>query len=313
MRIIFLGTSSMVPTKERAHSGVVLEHDIENILFDCGESIQRQLRISGSNINRITKILLTHWHADHVLGLPGLLQTMAKQKENKKIDIFGPKGTKKFINYMMKAFVFYGNLNMKIKEISKGTFFKNNLYSLESITLKHTVPTLGYSFKENDRRKININYLNRLGLKKGPLIGKLQQGKDVIFKGKKIYSNDATSIIKGKKISYIVDTLKTRNVIKLAKDSDVLICESTFKDESVDKAKKSYHLTSTQAAEIAKEADVKLLILTHFSQRYKNVKELENESKKTFKNTIAAKDFMILEIIKNNFFIIENRKKKKIL
>jgi len=181
-------------------------------------------------------------------------------------------------------------------EVQKGKFYENEDFYLEAIPLKHTAPCLAFSLIEKDKRKINLNYLKKFNLKNHPLIGKLQKGKDIVFKNNKIKAKDATLIVKGKKLTYIADTLFIDNTIKIAKNSDLLICESTFSSDLKDKAKEYFHLTSEQSALIAKKSKSKKLILTHFSQRYKTPDKLLKEAKKIFKNTVAAKDFMILKL-----------------
>ena len=158
------------------------------------------------------------------------------------------------------------------------------------------MPCLGYSFIEKDKRKINLNYLKKFGLKNDPIIRDLQKGKDIIWKGKKIKNKPATTIRKGKKITFVLVTGFTKKIINLAENSDLLICESTHSDELKEKAEAYHHLTARQAGEIAKKAKVKELILTHFSQRYKDVTFLLKETKKVFKNTKAANDFDSFDI-----------------
>ena len=291
MEIIFLGTSAMVPTKDRNHPVILLRYEGENILFDCGENAQRQLKIANVSPAKITKLLISHWHGDHTLGIPGLIQSMAANDYNKTLEIFGPKNSKKFMLRMMSAFLLEGKINFRVEEVS-GKFFKNDDFILEAFPLKHSAPCLAFSFIERDKRNINLDYLKKFNLQKNPLLGQLQKGKDIIYQGTKIKARDATIIKKGKKITYITDTELHSNCIKAAKNSDLLICEATFSKKHEQFAKDYRHLTAEQAAIIAKKAGVKKLILTHFSQRYKNIKILEKEAKSIFENTICSKDFM---------------------
>ena len=293
MKIIFLGTSAMVPTKERNLMGLLINYKNENILIDCGEGTQRQMKLIKVSPTKITKILLTHLHGDHIFGLPGLLQTMASSGYNKNLEIYGPTGTKKYLEFILKNYINEDKISIKVKEISGGTFFKGKEFSLVAEKLKHRIACLGYSFIENNKIKINTKYTKKFGLTKHPLLGKLQKGKDITYKGKKITAKKATTVKKGKKITIILDTETTNNIIKFAKDSDVLICEATYLNNLKDHAKLYKHLTAKQAAEIAKKSKSKKLILTHFSQRYKSTKDLEKEAKKTFKNTYISKDLSI--------------------
>ncbi len=296
IKITFLGTSAMIPTKERNHSSILISYKNENILIDCGEGTQRQLRIAKISPCKITKLLITHWHGDHILGIPGLIQNLGANQYSKTLQIYGPKGTKTYLKNILSGVVFENRIKYNVNEISSGTFYKNNDISLSSLELKHTIPCLGYIFKENDKLKINLNYLKKFNLKQHPLLGKLQEGQDIIYKGKKIYASKATIKLPGKKIAIALDTAPCKNLDKLSKNSDLLIAEATWTSDFKDLVEKRKHLTSAIAGKTAKKAKVKKLVLTHFSQRYKDFKELEKEAKKEFKNTTLAKDFLEINI-----------------
>jgi len=295
MQVLFLGTSSMVPTKERNQVGILISYGSEGILVDCGEGMQRQLKIAGIKLTKINRILISHWHGDHVLGLPGLIQSMSASDYQKTLYIYGPKGTKKFIKSMFDAFVFDRKIEIKIDEVS-GNFFENDDFVLQTEPLEHNIATLGYSFIEKDKRKINIKQVKKLGIPEGPLLGKLQSGKDIMWKGKKVEANKTTTIMKGKKIAIINDTIPCKGADVLAIDSDLLICEATYASNLEDKAKEYNHMTAKQAAELANRSNVKKLILTHFSARYKNTQELEEDARNYFDEVLTAKDFMKINV-----------------
>ena len=292
MKIKFLGTSSMVPTKDRNHTSILLTYNAENILIDCGEGTQRQLKIANINPCKITKILLTHMHGDHTLGIPGLIQTLGANNYQKTLEIYGPKNTKNFINNILKTFHLENKIKLNVTEIDKKKFLETKEFYLEALPVKHSTYTLAYSFIEKDKRKINLNYTKKFNLTKHPLLGELQKGKDITFKGKKITADKATILKKGKKISFIFDTELTQNCIEISKNADLLIAEATYESDLEEKAKEYKHLTSEQSAIIAKKAKVNALILTHFSQRYKTPDQSLKEAKKIFKNTQSAKDFL---------------------
>jgi ribonuclease Z len=292
MEVTLLGTSSMIPTAERNHSGSLLSYKNEKILVDCGEGIQRQFRKAKISPTKITRILITHWHGDHVLGLPGLMLTLAANNYNKTLQIYGPKGTKNNIKKMFDFFILRNIVKYKITEVEEGTFFEDDIFILEVLPLEHGVKTLAYAFTEKDRRKINMDYLRKKDVTAGPVIKDLQKGKDIIVNGNKIKAKDATTLVKGKKVAFVSDTRKCPNAVKIAKNADILICESTYLHELKEQAKERGHMSAKEAAQVAKQAKVKKLILTHFSQRYKNVKVLEDEARVTFKNVIAGKDLM---------------------
>ncbi len=296
MEITFLGTSSMVPTKDRNHSGMLLRYDAEGILFDCGEGTQRQFKIAGISPTSVTKILISHWHGDHVLGLPGLIQTLSASEYGKALAIYGPKGTKERIKLMFQAFVFDKNIELDIHEVREGKFIDAKGYSIEALPLEHGVETLGFRFVEKDRRKISAKKLEQLGIKPGPIVGKLQEGESVAHKGKTIRPDEVSSIVRGKILTYITDTKLCENCFALAHSADVLICESTYSSTLEGKGEEYNHMTAGQAADIAQKSGVKKLILTHFSARYKDISELEDEAKEKFENTVCAADFMNVKL-----------------
>ncbi|MBS3135388.1 ribonuclease Z [Candidatus Woesearchaeota archaeon] len=296
IEVVFLGTSSMVPTKERNQTGLLISYGSCGILVDCGEGTQRQLKLANISITKIDKILITHWHSDHVLGLPGLIQSLGASEYGKTLEIYGPEGTKSHIEYMFKAFVFDRRINMKITEIGQSKFFDGRDFYLESYLLEHGITTLGYNFVEKDKRKVVMSKIDKFGLPSGPLVGDLQNGKDIVFKGKKIRSDEVTNSVAGKKISIISDTLLCKNCYEMSKNADLLISESTYSSNLEEKSESYNHMTSKQAALIASKSDVKKLILTHFSARYKSTLELNEDARNYFENTECAFDLMRIKL-----------------
>ncbi len=297
MEILFLGTSCMQPTKERNHPGFVLSYGTENILFDCGENIQRQMRIAGIKPAKITKILISHWHGDHVLGLPGIMQTMGASQFSGKLVIYGPKGTKENLKKIMSVFAKADVIEHEIVEITKSCkIVENDEFILEAYELEHGIETYGFKFIEKDKRKINMKKIKHLKIPEGPLIGKLQKGKDIKIKKEIIKADDVTTIKEGKIIGYIADTVYTSNCLEIAQDCDLLISESSFTSKHKEKAEKYKHLTAEEAASIANQCNVKKLVLTHFSQRYKDSNEILEDAKKLFQNVVLAYDFMKVKI-----------------
>ena len=295
VNITFLGTSCMQPTKTRNHSGILLSYDNENILMDCGEGIQRQMRITGIKPAKITRLLISHWHGDHVFGIPGLLSSMGADQFAKKLNIDGPKGTKKYLTNLFKSFAAKSIIEYQVKEVVSGIFFENDDFKLEAQPLKHSVPCLGYSFIEKDRLRIKVSAAEKLGLS-GPVLGQLQQGKDVVIKGKKIKSKELTYNVIGKKISYVADTVPCNGANLLAENADLLISEGTHLSEIQDKSEKYMHLTVKDAALIASENNAKKLVLTHISPRYKNTADIVDEARTYFDNSIVAEDFMKINV-----------------
>ena len=294
MKITFLGTSAMLPTKERNPNAIFISYNTEGILIDCAEGTQRQLRIAGISPSKITKLLITHWHGDHVLGIPGLLQSLSMSNYNKVLQIYGPKGSKEFLKNMLNGLIFKSRIKYEITEINNGVFYKDKDLILKADEVKHNAPCLSYSIIEQDKYKINLDYTKKFGLTQHPLLGELQKGKNITYQGKLITVNKATILKKGKKVAIIIDSSYEKNLINISKNANLLICESTWLEK--DKLKDYDHLTSKQAGIIAKKSKVKKLILTHFSQRYKSLDEVLKEARKEFKNTECAYDLMNLEV-----------------
>ncbi|MBS3106634.1 ribonuclease Z [Candidatus Woesearchaeota archaeon] len=296
IELTFLGTSSMVPTKERNQSAIFISYDTHGILVDCGEGTQRQFKFAGIPLTKITKILITHWHSDHTLGLPGLLQSLSASEYGRTLEIYGPKGIKERLEHMYRAFLMDRLIEMKITEIKEGTFFENGEFKLEAKLLDHGIPCYAYAFVEKDKRRIDMARVKKLGMKEGPLLGKLQRGETVEVKGKKISPDDVSSVQEGKKVAIISDTLLCDSCYEIAQDADLLISESTYSAAMEEKAEGYNHMTSKQAALVASKSNVKRLILTHFSARYKSTLELNDDARDYFENTECAFDLMKVKL-----------------
>jgi ribonuclease Z len=296
INVTFLGTADSIPSAARNHSAILLTYYGENILIDCGEGTQRQFRKARLNPMKITRILITHWHSDHVLGLPGLLQTMNLSGYNKTLFIYGPKGTKSLLNSLLKLFAINPKFKIEVKEVN-GKFLDEKEFYLESKKMVHGTICNAYSFVKKGLIRIDKKKLAKTKLPIGPLMQKLKLGKNISHKGKKYLAKNLTYKEEDKKITVILDTALNNNAISLAKNSDLLICEASFEADLKDRAKEFKHLTSDQAAQIAKKAKSKKLILTHISQRYnQNKKKLLDEAKKVFKNSQLVKDLDVISI-----------------
>jgi ribonuclease Z len=294
--VSFLGTGNAVPTKRRNHTAILIEYKDENILVDCGEGAQRQFAYAGKNPHKLTKILITHWHGDHILGLPGLIQTLALSGYQKVLHLYGPKGTTSWFE-RLKPFCGTTNINIQIHEIDEGIFFDKKEFYLQARRMDHGTPCLGYSVVIPDKLRLDSKKLKKLKLPNSPLIGELQAGKTINWKGKKITSKSVSYKEEGRKLTVILDTKYTEQAVQLAKDSDCLIIESSFSDKEKDKAAERLHLTAKEAATIAKRANAKKLALIHISQRYEhNPKIILDEAKKVFKNTFIPNDLDSLSL-----------------
>lgn len=296
IEITFLGTSDAVPSAERNHTSILLRYKEENIVIDCGEGTQRQFRKAKLNIGKITRILITHWHGDHILGLPGILQSLALADYKRTLYIYGPKGTKKFVEEMQNVFKFTRNYKIEVKEVN-GKFLDTKEFYLEAETMTHLIPCNAYNFVKKGQIRIDKDILKKEKIPSGSFLKRLKEGKDITYKGKKYSAKKLTFREENKKISIILDTSLNKKIIPFVKNSDFLICESTFSSELKDKAPEYGHLTAQEAAEIAKKSNSKKLILTHISQRYeKDKKKILEESKRVFRNSILAEDLMNFEV-----------------
>ena len=218
MKIVFLGTGSMQPTKERNLSATYFNYESEHMLIDCGEGTQRQMKIAGIAPTKLTRIIISHFHADHVLGLGGILRNLEANQYSKTLFIYGPKGLEKFFQNIVNSAYASPTIKIKLIEIKEGVIIDEEKFKLEAFLLDHSVPSFGFRFEEKAKRKIDLVYLKKFELKQHPLLGDLQRGKDIIWEGKKILAKKATKIVKGKVISFICDTGYNPKLIKLAKD-----------------------------------------------------------------------------------------------
>ncbi|MEM4719584.1 MAG: ribonuclease Z [Candidatus Pacearchaeota archaeon] len=294
IKITFLGSGSSIPTEKRNHPSVLIEYKDEAFLFDCGEGTQKQLRIKKISPCKITRIFISHWHADHVIGLPGLLQTLSLNKYNKELKIYGPEGTKEFFSLYEKLFINkFDPIKIKIFEL-KNSLLDEKDFFIESREMKHNCPCIAYSFKIKDKKRINKKKLEKLKIRDISLIKEILEKDSFKLNDKKINSKEITYIEKGKKVVYITDTSLNKNILYLSKEADLLIIESTYSSKNKDLADSYFHLTVEQSCNLAKKAKVKKVILFHLSQRYeKNIKEILSEAKKIFKEAIIAQDFDI--------------------
>lgn len=294
--ITFLGTSQAVPTAKRNHTAILLQYSGENILIDCGEGTQRQFRKAHINPCKLTRILITHWHGDHILGIPGLVQTLGLNGYNKTLRIYGPKGTKRFMKELTKFFVLVGKIKIEAHEVTNGKVFETSDLAVETIPMKHGPPCNAYSIAEKTKNRLDKQKIKKLKLP-GKLLAKLSQGKNVKYKGKTIKAKQISYKTSPKKISVVMDTKINPNCIKIAKCSDLVISEATYLNKEKTLASKHKHLTAEQSGTIAAKAKAKQLILTHLSQRNElKEKTILSEAKKKFKNTHIAHDLMQIEI-----------------
>lgn len=301
-KIVFLGTSCGMPTKERNTGGIAIKHEGLIYLFDCGEGCQKAMMQSKVSVQKVKAILISHSHADHFLGLPGLLSTMAMLDRTDDLDVYVPKNLKTQIQSYLSFMEHKPDFKINIKIIKPGKVLENKKekFEIEAFKLNHSVLNYGFNFIKKAKTGVfNREKALKLGLKPGPDYKKLQNGESVKnSKGKLIKPEmviDQIKAPKDKKISYVTDT-RPGNYKSFLKDSSLLVHEGTYDSSLQDKAIEKKHSTATEAAEIAKEVNASQLVLISISPRYKDSSILEKEAKKIFKKTKAAKDLMSIEI-----------------
>ncbi|VVB75395.1 Ribonuclease Z [Candidatus Tiddalikarchaeum anstoanum] len=292
--LFVLGTSSQFPTKERNHSGFFLRFGTFQALFDCGEGTQRQMRIMGLSPHHVNALFISHWHGDHSLGIGGIIQSLSASKRDVTLDIYGPIGTKERIDHIMNTYYFKKSFPIHVHEFnpkSETLIVEHDKFFINCFPLNHGIPCLGYSFQTKPERKINLSYVKKFGLTKDPVLGKLQRGETITYKGHVITPEQGTFLKDGKKLCFIFDTKYFDDLISFARNSDLLISEGTFSKSDEELCEDYDHLSNSQAAMIAKKSVSKKLLITHISQRYNDTKKLEKEIKPLFKESSYAKDF----------------------
>lgn len=299
LNVIFLGTGGSIPTPKRGLSAIAIRRKTELLLFDCGEGTQRQMIQAGVGFHRKTKIFITHMHGDHVLGLPGLLQTMSLLDRTKKLEIYGPQGIKAFVEAISQTVRFSLTFPVQVSEIDAGLVCEEKEYEVYATQSDHMDHSLAYALTEKPRPgRFNIEKARSLGVPEGPLWSKLQGGSSVKLPDCRIVKPEMVlgPPRPGRKIVYTGDTRCSKNLVKLAENADLLIHEATFDDELMERAREDGHSTPSMAAETAKEAGAKWLVLTHISARYKDAGLLLEQARKVFSNTDVAQDFLRLEL-----------------
>ncbi|WP_298500094.1 ribonuclease Z [uncultured Methanobrevibacter sp.] len=299
MEIIFLGTSSAVHSITRNQASIAFKGFGEVFLFDCGEGAQRQMLSTQVSPMKISKIFISHFHGDHILGLPGLLQSLGLLGREEKLTIYGPKGLEKVKNAIYSLGYCKIDFPVEFIEIESGIVEETEEYIIKSQLVRHNVPNLAYSIEEKKKPRFLREKAIELGVPVGPAFGKLHNGEEVEIDGKIIKPEQVLGEPrKGIKITYSGDSRPCEEMIEFAKDSTCLIHESTFSKEDNSNAEEHAHSTSVDAAYIAKQSNSKELILTHISTRYgeEYSKTILKEAKEVFENSRLAKDFDVIKI-----------------
>ena len=299
--ILFLGTSASAPSAKRGLSAQIVKHDEYRFLIDCGEGTQRQILQSGTGFKNLTRILLTHGHLDHILGLGGLMSTFLRWEAVEELDIFGGRSTLDRVHDLLYGVVLRGNpppMPLRMNEIKPGMFFEANDFTISAFSVTHRGPDcLGYVFEGSALCAFLRAGACALGVPFASAPPDLVAGQEITLPdGRRIKPDDVLGPVqKGVKLVVVGDTGKTDDLLEVSRDADALVIESTYLDEEAEMARQFSHLTARQGAELAIKAGVKKLILTHISRRYRE-KDVLKEAQSVFPNTAVARDFDSFQI-----------------
>lgn len=299
--IIFLGTSASAPSARRGLSAQVVKHDEYRFLIDCGEGTQRQILQSGIGFRRLNQILITHGHLDHILGLAGLLSTYLRWEAMDELAIYGARGALDRIRDLLYGVVLRGATSpmpILLKEINPGVFFEGEDFSISAFPVQHRgADCLGYSFVEKARRPFLPEKAEALGIPPGPWRRDLVAGLPMTLPdGRVIPPDEVLGPTKpGTKLVHVGDVGRTDSLVEFVQGADGLVIEATYLEQEAEMASQFAHLTARQAAQLAVQAGVKQLVLTHISRRYRE-KEVLAEAQEVFPNVVVARDFDVVMV-----------------
>ena len=299
--ILFLGTSASAPSAKRGLSAQIVSHNEYRFLVDCGEGTQRQILQSGIGFKRLTRILLTHGHLDHILGLGGLLSTFLRWEAIEELEIYGGRATLDRVHDLLYGVVLRGNqppMPLRMNAIKPGVIFDADDFTVTAFPVSHRGPDcLGYAFEGKPRRPFLSQKADELGVPFGPERSRLVAGEAISLpNGRRVAPDDVLGPLeRGAKLVVVGDTGRTDDLLEVCRDADGLVIESTYLDEEADMAKEFSHLTARMGAELAIKAGVKKLILTHLSRRYRE-KDVLAEAQSVFPNVSVARDFDVFQV-----------------
>ena len=299
LTLTFLGTSAARPTVERSVSSIAVAREGETLMFDCGEGTQRQMMRYGVSF-ALSEIFFTHFHADHYLGVIGLVRTLALQGRTDPMHLYGPRGAKRVLGAAMELGIERASFPVEIHELAAGSTITRDEYSIDVIAVEHGRGSLGYALREQERLgRFDPNKARDLGIPEGPLWGRIHRGETVeLSDGRAIEPSELVGSSRpGRLVVISGDTRPCNTVVTAAENADLLVHDATFGEEEKERARDTGHSTAIEAAQVALAAGVKRLVVTHLSARYStNAKALLGEARSVFADTIVAKDGMEVEV-----------------
>ena len=295
--LVFLGTAGSMPTAQRAPAALLVRRGGDRLLVDCAEGTQRQLLRSAVGLPDLAEVFVTHFHADHVLGLPGMLKTFSLRGRELSLTVYGPRGLQDLLASLRRV---VGKLTYEVRlvELEPGDVLERDAYRLAAFGVAHGVTSLGWSLIEATRPgRFDAEGANALGVPSGPERGVLQRGEQVtLADGRTISPEQVLGPPRpGRKLVITGDTGPADEIVEAAWGADVLVTEATFSDEERDRAEETKHQTATQAADLARRANVGMLALTHLSSRYFGP-EIAREARDIFPETVVPRDFDVIEV-----------------
>jgi ribonuclease Z len=296
--VVFLGTAASMPTAQRAPAGLLVRRGSDRLLFDCGEGTQRQLQRSAIGLPDLDEIFLTHYHADHFLGLPGMLKTFAlRGRGETPLTVYGPRGLGELFN-RLKPFLGRLPYPLTLRELEAGETVERDGYTIEGFPVEHGLEALGYAIAEPARPgRFDVAAADALGVPDGPARGELQAGQEVtVASGRTVAPDEVLGEPRpGRRVVLTGDTAPSPTVVQAADGADLLIHEASFLSDEAERARETMHSTAAEAAEVARLARVRLLALTHVSPRYFGP-ELADEARAVFPETVVPRDFDVIEV-----------------
>ncbi|MBA4493387.1 ribonuclease Z [Paenactinomyces guangxiensis] len=307
MNLYFLGTGAGIPSRMRNVSSFALtlpEYEGQTWLFDCGEATQHQILSSPVKLSKVSRIFITHLHGDHIFGLPGVLGSRSFQGAESPLTLYGPSGLRAFVDTALKTSQTYLRYPLEIIEVEHGYQFDDEHFRFTAGLLDHGVPSFGYRIEEKEQPgRLNVNRLKEMDIPPGPVYRRLKQGETVkLPDGRVIHGRDFLAPAKkGRKLAILGDTRLTTTCFELAKQADLLVHESTYRAGQEDMAQAFFHSTSAQAARVARESQVKTLILNHISSRFlpEECEEILAETREIFPDTYLAHDFWSYQLARS--------------
>lgn len=288
--LVVLGSSSQVPTRYRNHNGYLLLWDDEGLLFDPGEGTQRQMIFADVSASQITKILVTHFHGDHCLGLSSMIQRISLDQVPHAVDVFYPASGQVYFERLRYASIYYDQARLAPRPLdAEGVVAEGRAFTIEARRLDHGVEAFGYRLQERGGRTMLPGALAAAGVR-GEAVGQLVRRGEVEAGGRLVRLDEVSVDRPGQAVAFVMDTRPCAAALELARGVDLLICESTYLASEASEAHAHGHMTASDAAALAREAGVGRLVLTHFSQRYPSVEPFEHEARAIFADAVAARD-----------------------